>query len=212
MKTVVLIPTYYRTEGLRRLLQSLRDTAPRIKSVVVAEPLDKKAGGVAKEFGAVFVESVAPQKSVYGWNLALTHALNFDAYVLGADDTYYAPGWYEESVKALKKIGGSGLVGFSGDEGRPCSEHYLMTRDFMIEHHGGVMAIPCYTGWYVDWEAVERAKRVGKFAFAKKAVVHHDWHGSATNNFAHEGLSLYREREAAGFPDNFDPILTELSV
>ena len=204
MRIAILIPTYFRPAGLRRLLQSLRNTAPEIYPVVVAEPGDEQASVIANSFGAIFAYCPPPHKSGPKWNFALSIASNFDAYILGSDDTYYLPGWYEEMVKSLEENDNSGL--FALNDGTSC-QHYLMTRDFMVEHHGGVMAVPHYSGWSLDIEAVERASRVGKYFFVEKARLVHDWHGSATRIKCNRDKAIFEARKAVGFPDDFESII-----
>ena len=197
-----LIPTFFRPEGLKRVLRSLRETSPDVRAVVVAESDDEQAPLITSEFNATFVTCLQPrQGTVPNWNLALATEPNYDAYFLGADDLYFTPGWLEETLKILESIGGSGLIQISN------FGHYLMTRDFIIEHHGGVMVVPHYKGWCPDIEAITRARRAGKFGYAPNAIVVHEWHGSASNNYAVEGWALLEQRRAAGWIDDFPPIL-----
>ena len=205
MNVAILIPTFFRPRKLRRLLQSLKDTAPAVHPVVVAEPDDRQAPGIASEFGATF--AFCPQHrqgSVYAWNLALSIEPDYDAYILGADDCYYLPGWYEEMIKTIEANGGSGL--FALNDGTSC-QHFLMTREFIIGYNGGVMAIPHYSGWFLDFESCDRAERIGKRFFAENARIVHEWHGSATKINKKRDRATYEARKAAGFPDDFPPIL-----
>ena len=204
MNIAILIPTYFRTHGLRKLLQSIKDTAPLVHPVVIAEPDDKQAPIIASRFGATFSTCPPRRGSGAAWNLALAIAPVSDGYILGADDCYYLPGWYEALIQCVDANGGSGLFGLNDGTG---VQHYMMTRDFIIEHNGGVMVMPYYRGWYQDREACERARRVGKYFFAIDAKMRHNWHGSATNHYEKDGERLFRERIAAGFPDNYPPIL-----
>jgi GT2 family glycosyltransferase len=200
----ILVPTFFRPLGLRRLLQSLKDTAPAVHPVVAVEPDDAQAHGIAREFGATLVTCPPRMGSVCAWNLALAAEPNYDAYILGADDCYYLPGWYEAMLQAIEANGGSGL--FALNDNTSCN-HYLMTRDFILEHHGGVMAIPHYSGWFLDYESCDRAERVGKRFFAESAKIVHDWHGSATKINSKRDEEIYKTRKAAGFPDDFKPIV-----
>ena len=204
MNIAILIPTYFRPKGLRRLLQSIKDTSPLVHLVVVAEPDDRYAALVSRQFGVTFAISLPRRGSGHAWNLALAVAPNFDAYILGADDCYYLPGWYEAMIKCIEDKGGSGLFGLNDGTG---VQHYLMTRDFIIEHNGGVMVMPHYGGWFQDMEACARARSVGKYYFAFDAKIVHDWHGSATSNYKVEGENLFNQRREAGFPDDYPPIL-----
>jgi hypothetical protein len=139
-----------------------------------------------------------------------------DAYVLGSDDAIFQPGWYEATMQALEQIGGSGLVGFNDGrkDKRALAVHYLMTRDFIIEHHGGVMAVPHYRSWGLDTEACQRAIAAGKYIKCLEAMVVHDWHGPDGDETYRMGLEyrknvkqIYERRRMAGFPDDFEPII-----
>jgi len=203
MNIAILIPTYFRPQGLRKILQSLKDTSPLVHPVVVAEPDDTTAPLICKKFPATFTTCPPRRGAGYSWNLALATAPNFDAYILGADDCYYLPGWYEAMIKCIDDNGGSGLFGLNDGTG---VQHYLMTRDFIIQHNGGVMAMPYYWGWYMDLESVARARRVGKCFFVIDAKMVHNWHGSATI-IPKGDKTLFDQRRKAGFPDDFPPIL-----
>lgn len=216
----VLVPTRKRPEGLRRVLQSLMNTAPECELVVIADPDDWKARAIAQVFGAIYVEAEAPRLGcANAWNTGLAAMPGFSAYVLGADDVVFQSAWLMHTLEALDEVGGSGLVGFN--DGRKngnekFASHYLMTRDFIIQHHGGVMAVPHYTAEFVDAEANLRARAAGKFIWAERARVLHLWEGPdgdetyrlAASKKA-ENRALFEERKLCGFPDDFTPILTK---
>ena len=205
MNIAILIPTFFRARKLTRLLQSLADTAPAVHPVIAAEIDDGKARMIASKFDASFTTCLPRRGSGHAWNLALAIEPNFDAYILGADDCYYLPGWYDAMLKCISDNGGSGLFGLNDGTG---TQHFLMTKDFIIEHNGGVMVTPHYRGWFQDAEACGRAKLAGKYFFAIDAHIVHDWHGSATNHYANEGERLFKARQAAGFPNDFPPVLS----
>lgn len=207
MNIAILIPTFFRHKGLRRALQTLNDTAHDVHSVVITEPDDWKASLTAEEFRVQSVACPAARRgSGQAWNLGLATAPGFDAYILGSDDCYYLPGWYEGLTDCMKLNGNSGLFGLNDGTG---IQHFCMTRDFIIDYNGGVMVMPYYRGWYQDFEACERARRAGKYFFAEGAKIVHAWRGSATRNYAKLGKILYEQRLAEGFPDNYPPVLTE---
>lgn len=178
------------------------------------------AGDIAVDFNALCVV-VRPARAgcSAAWNAALAAYPNADAYVLGSDDAVFLPGWLEAALTKLDEIGRSGLVGLrSKKEGiQTLSAFYMMTRDFILKHHGGVAAIPHYTSWYVDAEACGRAQLAGCYTKTSTVVVRHDWYGpdgDETYRLAQDrreaNKAIYEARRAAGFPDDFEPIITHL--
>ena len=205
MNNIVILPTFYRPEGLLRALQTLRDTAPAVHTVVVAELEDDEAQVIAESFGVFFIQCKLRQRGgVPAWNLGLETKPNYGGYVLGSDDCYYLPGWYEALLKSIDENGGSGLFSLNDNT---ATSHYLMTRDFIVKHHGGVMAVPHYTGWYLDWEACERARSAGKYFFAEQAKIVHDWNGSAFRVKCKKDARIFKMRRENGFPNDFAPII-----
>jgi GT2 family glycosyltransferase len=217
MVVAALTPTLHRPEGLRRVLQSLKDTAPDVVAVVACDPDDHFAHTIAERYGAIHVTiQEARAGCAHAWNIALLAYPDADAYILGSDDAIFTPGWYEAALAALAKIGGSGLVGFNDrrKDKKALAVHYMMTRDFIVEHHGGVMAVPHYKSWGLDTEACQRAIAAGKYIKCLEAIVIHDWRGPSGDDTYRMGLEyrknvkeLYEAREAAGFPDDFEPII-----
>ena len=216
MKIAALIPTLHRPEGLIRVLSSLRDTAPDVQIVVAVDDDDETAKHTARLFGAAVAVCKEPRQGcAYAWNTAMQSVANADIYIIGSDDCIFTEGWLEAALRALNKMGGSGLVGFNARwKKTDVSFHYMMTRDFIIEHHGGVAAIPHYSSWCVDSEACERAMRAGKYVRALDAIVLHEWlgpDGDETYRIAKArrtpNKDLFFRRQEQGFPDDFDPIL-----
>lgn len=225
MRIAILTPTILRPAGLIRSLKSLRETTKHlnnIDAIVAAEKDDVKAEQIAAQYNARVVYcKESRQGPAYAWNTALAAALDYDAYFTGSDDIEYFPGWLDEVLRVLEtELHGSGLVGINDGRWdrekveRMCATHYLMTRDFIIKHNGGVAAAPFYHADYTDMEANARARRAGCWAWAEKALVRHWWNGpkgdegylNATKKRP-EMRPLYKEREQQGFPNNFEPIL-----
>ena len=167
----VLLPVLYRPEQLRRVLKSLKDTAPEIGIVVALEKDDKASFEVAAEYGTIVTICTQPRAGcAAGWNTALAAAPgNARAYVLGADDVIFKAGWFEAATKALDTIGGDGLVGFHDPHKKaPLATHYMMTKHHLITVNGGVMACPHYRVENIEVEAIERAERAGNTCMPTK--------------------------------------------
>ena len=85
----------------------------------------------------------------------------------------------------------------------------------------GVMTFPFYDVCFHDTEATERAKRAGRYVYVEKAIVRHDhplWGSREEDETGrrpkYDGyweieLALFTERKEQGFPDNFEPGITE---
>ncbi|GAG15291.1 unnamed protein product, partial [marine sediment metagenome] len=200
-----------------------KDTSPDVFRVVAYDYDDRDAPGIAQKLAdsSISVNELR-QGPAFAWNTALKFVPNFDAYILAADDLIFFPYWLEETLVKLDEIGGSGLIGFNDKKvvsDDLFSSHYLMTRDFMIAHHGGVMAIPHYNGNGVDVEACERAQQVKLYARADDAFVHHDWKGNKADSDSTYKIGatrrksasrLIRQRRRKNWPDDFQPILMEV--
>jgi GT2 family glycosyltransferase len=153
------------------------------------------------------------------WNDALK-ASTGDPVVFAADDLIFEDGWLDESLRVLAEFeDGWGLVGFNdGHWDAELSTHYLMSRRFIVEVLGGVVAWDFYRHSFNDLEVNERARRAGRYAWAPHAHVRHDhWifgdrpqDETDTRTLDQHGSSeaKYKEREAAGFPSDYPPIIT----
>lgn len=219
MNIAILLPTLNRPDGLRRVIDSIEATAPEVAIVIAADGDDYEAHKIAVGYGARLVILREKRRGpAYAWNEALRAAPDYDAYVLGSDDCRFKPGWMETALTLLKQINGSGLVGLRSKAGghKDLAAFYLMTRDFIIRHHGGVAAVPHYTSWFIDAEACGRAQLAGCYIKSKDVLVVHDWggpDGDETYRLASErreaNKKLYKQRRADGFPDDFPPLITE---
>ena len=152
------------------------------------------------------------------WNDALALSTG-DPVVLAADDLEFQPGWLEAALaKMAEHEDGWGFVGFNdGVWGEDLSTHYMMSRRFIVECLGGVIAWPCYAHSFIDREANERARRAGRYAWAEDArVVHRHWtFGSRQQDATDtrrlgehpESQRIFALRASEGFPDNYPPVI-----
>ena len=216
MIIAALIPTFYRPQGLTRVLLSLEETAPRVVPVVAVEADDHEGLEIALSFGAqVGICELPKQGCSYAWNTALKAYPSADVYVIGSDDSVFVTGWLEAALVALSSMGGSGLVGFNSHwKNTDLAFHYMMTRDFMIKYHGGVAAVPHYSAWCVDDEACLRAKSAGKWKKALDSYVEHEWKKNGMDEGyilgkqrRNDNKKIFYERKARKFPDDFPPII-----
>lgn len=153
------------------------------------------------------------------WNDALA-ASNGDPVVLAADDLEWQPGWLAAALKCLAEFpDGWGLVGFNdGHWGAELSTHYLMSRRFVAEVLGGVVAWECYRHSFNDREANARAHAAGRYAWCEDArVLHRHWiFGDRPQDSTDtrllgehpESQRAFDERQAAGFPNDYEAVIT----
>jgi glycosyltransferase involved in cell wall biosynthesis len=146
------------------------------------------------------------------WNDALSASAG-DPVVLAADDLEWREGWLDAALSTLQAFPeGWGLVGFNdGHYGEELSTHYLMSRRFVDEVLGGVVAWEAYEHSFNDREANDRARRAGRYAWCEAAYVHHrHWLFGERAQDATDTRKLgrhpdseraYLERAAQGFPD-----------
>lgn len=147
------------------------------------------------------------------WNDALRLA-NGDPVVFAADDLSWQPGWLNAALAQLAEFPeGWGLVGFNdGHWGAELSTHYLMSRRFIREVLGGVVAWDFYPHSFNDLEVNERARGADRYAWCEDARVYHvhwlfgdrpkDETDTRTLGEHAQAEQVYKERRAAGFPND----------
>lgn len=153
------------------------------------------------------------------WNDAL-RASTGDPVVLAADDLEWQPGWLTAALNQLSEFpDGWGFVGFNdGHWGQELSTHYMMSRRFVVEVLGGVVAWPCYQHSFNDREANARAQQAGRYAWCEDArVLHRHWiFGDRPQDPTDtrllgghpESQRMFEQRAAAGFPNDLQPAIT----
>jgi hypothetical protein len=115
--------------------------------------------------------------------------------------------------------GKGGLVGFNDLHwnGNQLATHYIMSRAFILDVLGGVIAWDFYRHSFNDLETNERAKQAGRFAWAEKAIVKHDhWtFGDRPQDATDQrwlghwqsASDIYEQRKAQGYPSNYLPVI-----
>lgn len=209
MEIAALVPTLYRPDGLRRVLRSLADTAPEVWPVVAREADDATAEKIGRGYGAIMAVCEKPRAGcAYAWNTALKAAPDYDAYLIASDDAEFLPNWLKCARKGLDK--GFGFIGLYAAWKRTWySFFYLMTREFIIKHHGGVAAVPHYKVWGADTEACDRALAAGQYYKTPEQCVIHHRVGILPQSRRMITKQIYNRRKAQGFPDDYERILCE---
>lgn len=152
------------------------------------------------------------------WNDALASSTG-DIVVLAADDLEFQPGWLDAALAKLEEFpDGWGFVGFNdGHWGSDLSTHYLMSRRFVVEVLGGVVAWDCYRHSFNDREANARAILAGRYAWCEDALVlHRHWiFGDRPQDSTDtrllglhaESQRMFDQRQAEGFPNDYKAVI-----
>jgi hypothetical protein len=225
MRTALILPTLGRPDQAAKCVEQLLRTSSA--DVVLVMPFHEALSDtwtrdythVADDARVNFALTNDPLNASEGWNHGLKMQPDYDAYFLAADDIWAEDGWFDEVLR-VHKATGAGMVGINDmhSDGHIMATHYWMTRQFIVEHNGGVMSCPWYRSWCMDLEATERAKRANTYAWAQHAKVEHrhvHW-GAApmdgTYAFAKprhiydQVVCDYRRRN--GWPDDFEAVIS----
>lgn len=216
MTVSILLATMGRPEKAAACVRSIQETTENVEIVVA---VDGPGAVTLAEMGCIVDHADEPRGSSKAWNDALAISSG-DPVVLAADDLEFQPGWLDAALQTLAEFpDGWGLVGFNdGHWGPELSTHYLMSRRFVIEVLGGVVAWDCYRHSFNDREANARAVAAGRYAWCEDAHVHHaHWiFGDRPQDSTDtrllgehpESQRRFDERQAAGFPDEQEPVIT----
>lgn len=214
-------PTLLR-QTLTRLFESTKGI--NLQAVVLIDG-DKESYSVCVQLGLTYPNitisySDTRRGAIPCWNYG-TRIAQSDMFFHMGDDLDFVDGWLDIALEAHRtKLGGYGLVGVNDsmhDGNTTVATHALFDKKFAVDFLGGVMATPVYAYYNVDKEFTERARRAGRYYWCKEAVVKHlhpanngrpvDETDRSHMDFWTQDLELYEKRQAAGFPNNFPPVL-----
>lgn len=158
---------------------------------------------------------------VQAWNDGLC-ASHGEYVAFWADDLWPYPGWLDMAMPYFDQFPERvGYVGFNDLiwDGNKLTTHYIVHREYVIKYQHGILAYPHYERICNDTESWARARKAGLWAWAEDAIVEHlhpmvgkrerDEYDDLMLAAFHGDYNLYLEREAIGFPDNFEPVITE---
>lgn len=219
----VLIPTTGRAKQMLERVTDLLEQSypvgdPPFVYLAIPEN-DKKTLAAAEDLPPIrfIVKRPAKTTAVEGWNLAYAAAYaDFaDWFVLGADDIVWHPGWLAAALACAEKNKAQ-VIGLNDGHTnlRHYGAHYMVHRDFIKKHMGGVFIPPAYKSWWFDREICEKAHGLGLYAAAHDATAEHlhpEW-GTAEMDDTYElgyplhdeDRDLYQARKAAGFPVDYE--------
>jgi glycosyltransferase involved in cell wall biosynthesis len=219
MTVSILLATMGRPDQAEAFVHNLRATTEghAVETVVAIDGPLEDANRLDK-LGCIVHHCTEPRGSSKAWNDALALSTG-DPVVLAADDLEWQPGWLDAALQTLSEFpDGWGFVGFNdGHWGPELSTHYLMSRRFVVEVLGGVIAWEAYSHSFNDREANARAQAAGRYAWCENARVHHhhwifgDRPQDATDmrllGQHPESEQRFLYRAAAGFPNDFEPVI-----
>lgn len=214
-KTSLLLPSAYRGRQLRRALETAYASTDRPLEICVSIVADDIDGQNAVRDLPVVLDvrsTVEYQRgAVYAWNKLLKLATG-DLIALWADDLMPQRDWLGFAISELYHMGGHGLIGLNdlSSDGNLYAAHWLADRAFIMNELHGVMYPPIYKSWWCDREVTDRARDLGMYRWARRAIVEHNNYTfgksqtdrtylDAQPNYEADRL-LYERRKAAGFP------------
>jgi glycosyltransferase involved in cell wall biosynthesis len=216
----VLLPTTGRPQRAEKSVQQLRDTTQGYQlEIIAAVDADEETARLLDPIVDVLLYEEEFRGNSKAWNDCLEVSTG-DPVVFAADDLVWHPGWLDAALGRLAAFeDGWGLVGFNdGHWTANLSTHYLMSRRFIVEVLGGVVAWDFYPHSFNDLETCERSKRAGRYAWCEEAIVRHEhWTFGDRSKDATDDIGLdrhgeaqqrYNERAAAGFPNDYPPVIT----
>jgi len=218
----VILPTTGRPgraeQCVRRLLETLDGIDAEVICVVDLDEDTKARLEALGEPVRVLYSDAGYRGKSKAWNDGL--AASDGAYIVSAaDDVWFGDGWYEAALDAMATLpDGGGLVGFN-DTHTQKPTHWMATRWWIVNGMGGVMAWEFYPTSHNDVETYIRAARAGRYMWAQNAVVRHDHFIFGSRGFDEtdvrwmrlwqEARDVFERRERQGFPDDFEPAITE---
>jgi hypothetical protein len=202
----VLMPTLGRAEQMKRNVTGLLECdVPRgveLCIILAVCPDDKKTHRTAvkmtKDTRIFVVERENGSTSVVGWNEAARFAHFADWLVLGADDIVWHSDWLKEAMLVVDQTGAQ-VVGLHDGGPTDLSDygaHYMVHRSFVDQHLDGYMVPPEYKSWWFDREICQRARAVGVYAPAWKALAEHchpDWHKAPMDETYESAWHLHKQ-------------------
>lgn len=233
MKVSVVIPSKGRPAQVAQCVKALFETTAGhdVEAVIVCDEdaaFNSTMTALAETFGNDEADRMARENLRWSWaTLPVIPAFNEglrlstgDVILPGNDDLDWGEGWLDEALAVLETLpDGDGVVGLNDlcPVKRNFSAFFIATRRWLARENGGVLFCPHYHHNFVDPEVCARAIASGRYVVAEKAVVEHKhpaW-GKAEVDATYQAggehyaddQALYEMRWAAGFPDDFAPVI-----
>lgn len=199
----VLMPTRGRAQQMRRNVAGLLEChVPRgVELCVVLAVCDddwetKAAINEYLSDNVTMTERPRQSDAVQGWNQAADAAPFADWFILGADDIVWHSDWLKEAMLVIDQTGAQviGLNDGGHTDLNDYAPHYMVRREFLEKYQGGYMVPPEYKSWWFDREICQRARALGLYAPAWKAMAEHqhpDWGTAQMDETYRQALTLH---------------------
>lgn len=216
----VLLPTTGRPDRAELCVRALRETTTGHEvEIIAAVDADETSRDRLRPLADRLLYNDEFRGCSKAWNDCLAVSTG-DPVVFAADDLIWQPGWLDSALEHLAEFpDGWGLVGFNdGHWGPELSTHYLMSRRFIVQVLGGVVAWDFYPHSFNDAEVCERARAAGRYAWCERAKVYHEhwlFGDRAQDETDRRKLGehaaaqqVFEQRKAQGFPnDGVTPVI-----
>lgn len=139
------------------------------------------------------------------------------------DDSWFPENWLENIEFAIKATMPNqyGYLKIKSDSNNYWAERAVGSRDFLIDHLGGVLCIPHYYSQYEDVEKSDRAIAAGHFYVVEDVYIEHrhpaygkaEMDATYQDGFAkYAGIDqvTYQLRKQAGFPNDYESVISRL--
>ena len=224
MKISVIVPTCYRPDMFRAMLESLYSTTQgyEIETIVLIDE-DVETVGVLNSFPDEDI-TVNFRPTMRGaitcWNLGLSLSSG-DIIVPAGDDQKFYPKWLEYALESHeKKVDGYGVIGMNDlayDGNAQLATIVMFDRKFCKDVLGGVIAPPVYNYYCVDSEINAKSKAMGKFYWDDRSIVEHlhsahgkrplDMHDISRGDLMGKDNLIFEDRKLRGFPIEWESLI-----
>lgn len=200
----VLMPTKGRTEQMSRNVAGLLacDVPEGYELLVLIAYEESDTETAAAVYALCASDKIVPVirpdglTAVEAWNLAARYLTFIDWYILGADDIVWHSDWLKEAMLVIDQTGAQviGLNDGGHTDLNDYAPHYMVHRNFLHAHQSGYMVPPEYKSWWFDREICQRARALGLYAPAWKAMAEHqhpDWGTAQMDETYRQALTLH---------------------
>jgi hypothetical protein len=211
----IVEPSRDRLEGLRRIIESIRETTQEfdVEIVAVLDKPDPKSHNLIASLQPGITVVTMPDSYVNG-HPQLKFQAGYEAskgewVVHGSDDITFADGWLAAALVYPNK----GFIGLNDEHhGSNLAPLMMVTREYIETTMNGRFGLPWYYVWWADNEWKVKAMRANAFTVCPGARFNHH-HAAYTGNYDSIALlgqshhdydaKAFAARHEAGFPEDW---------
>lgn len=215
MELSIILPSLNRPAKLIATILNLLYTTKNndIEIITVLDSNDLTSQSIMSKNNYPYIISPPESSPIYKWNFGAMNSKGKWIYQC-SDDILHPDNWLN---KCFDTPNHGFLAINDGRIGKSFEPFYMATRDWLIENQHGVLAVPHYRHWGNDMEIAARARRIGHYQLAHGVIFEHlhfifgkakkDSTYARAEKFYKKDIDLFNEREALGFPDDFNGVL-----